>query len=61
MATKKQAAEDTTPETVEAFVLVDCSFGKCRDVVVLSAAEAQCGAEAGELDLNPAAIAAAKE
>ncbi len=54
MATKKQ------PETVEAFVLVDCIFGKCGEVVTLSQADANLGKECGMLDLNPAAIKNAK-
>jgi len=54
MATKK------TPETVEAFVLVDCAFGKVGEVVALSQADAELGAKHGLLDLAPAAVAAAK-
>ncbi len=54
MATKK------TPETVEAFVLRDCVFGKAGEVVTLSVADAELGAAHGMLDLAPAAIKAAK-
>lgn len=54
MATKK------TPETVAAFVLVDCTFGKVGEVVALSPADAELGAKHGLLDLAPAAIANAK-
>lgn len=56
MATKKQDA----PESVEAFVLRDCAFGKCSTVVTLPAATAKQAADLGMVDLNPAAIAAAK-
>lgn len=54
MATKKQASE------VEAFVLVDCQYGKCGEVVVLPSADAETGATDGVLDLAPTAIAYAK-
>lgn len=54
MATKKESS------AVEAFVLLDCAFGKAGDVVELSSAEAEVGALHGMLDLNPAAIKAAK-
>lgn len=57
MATKKQE----TPAVVEAFVLLDCAFGKAGDVVELSATEADVGAAHGMLDLNPAAIKAARK
>ena len=53
MATKK-------PEIVEAFVLCDCGFGKCGEVVTLTAAEAETGQSHGVLDLHPEAIKAAK-
>lgn len=56
MATKKQE----TPAVVEAFVLLDCAFGKAGEVVELSPADADVGALHGMLDLNPAAIKAAK-
>lgn len=55
MATKKQTGE------VEAFVLVDCLYGKCGEVVTLPADHAASGAADGSLDLNPAAIKNAKE
>ncbi len=55
MATKRE-----TPITVEAFVLMDCGFGKAREVVALSPADAETGAKHGMLDLHPAAIKAAK-
>ena len=54
MATKKQASE------VEAFVLVDCQYGKCGEVVALPQPEAETGVVEGVLDLAPAAIAYAK-
>lgn len=54
MATKK-------PESVEAFVLCDCQYGKCGEVVTLPAEDAALGKNAGMLDLNQAAIAQAKE
>jgi len=53
MATKK-------PETVEAFVLCDCGFGKSGEVVTLPAADAAVGALHGVLDLHPDAISAHK-
>jgi hypothetical protein len=56
MATKKQDA----PAVVEAFVLRDCGFGNAGAVVELPAADAEVGAAHGMLDLNPAAIKAAK-
>ena len=55
MATKKQATGE-----VEAFVLLDCVFGKAGEVVTLPTAEAELGAAHGMLDLAPAAVAAAK-
>lgn len=55
MATKK------TPETVEAFVLMDCTFGDSGDVVTLPFADAEVGAKYGILDLHPDAIKAHKE
>lgn len=58
MATKKQAAE---PDSVEAFCLLDCIYGKSREVVILPRAEAENGARCGMLDLNPEAIKAAKK
>jgi hypothetical protein len=51
MATKKT-------DTVDAFVLVDCVFGKAGEVVTLSANDAAVGKEAGMLDLHPDAIKA---
>lgn len=56
MATKKQEQ----PETVEAFVLCDCGFGKAGEVVTLPAADAETGALHGVLDLHPDAIKAHK-
>jgi hypothetical protein len=54
------AKKDSKPETVEAFVLRDCGFGKAGDVVILPAADAATGADHGMLDLHPAAVAAGK-
>lgn len=54
MATKKQASE------VEAFVLVDCQYGKCGEVVVLPSTDAETGVAEGVLDLAQAAIEYAK-
>ena len=56
MATKKQTSGE-----VEAFVLVDCVFGKAGEVVTLPAADAEVGKAHGMLDLAPAAIKNAKE
>ncbi len=52
MATKKE------PETVQAFVLCDCAFGKAGEVVTLSQADAKTGEAHGCLDLHPDAIKA---
>ena len=57
MATKKQE----TPASVDALVLVDCIFGSLGQVVELSQEDAKAGESHGMLDLNPAAIKAAKE
>lgn len=48
------------PETVEAFVLCDCGFGKSGEVIMLPAADAETGALYGVLDLHPDAIEAHK-
>lgn len=53
MATKK-------PETIEAFVLLDCQYGKCGTVVELPIADAEIGVANGMLDVAPAAVAHAK-
>jgi len=55
MATKKQATGE-----VEAFILVDCAFGKAGEVVTLAQSEAGVGAAHGVLDLAPAAVENAK-
>jgi hypothetical protein len=55
MATKKPT------DQVEAFVLVDCIFGKAGEVVTLSQEDAAIGKDAGMLDLHPSAIKAHKE
>ena len=49
-----------TPDTAEAFVLLDCLFGRAGEVVILPKADADIGAASGMLDLHPDAIAAAK-
>jgi len=46
------------PQTVQAFVLCDCGFGKAGEVVTLSPADADAGAASGLLDLHPDAIKA---
>lgn len=56
MATKKQTSSE-----VEAFVLVDCVFGKAGDVVTLSPTDAERGERAGMLDLHPDAIKSHKK
>ena len=48
------------PENVQAFVLRDCVFGMAGAVVTLTPNDAETGAKAGLLDLNPAAIKAHK-
>ena len=53
--------KESKPETVEAFVLRDCGFGSAGDVVTLSIADAEVGAQNGMLDLHPDAIKAAKK
>jgi len=47
-------------QTVEAFVLRDCGFGKAGDVVTLSSADADAGKSQGSIDTHPSAIKAAK-
>ena len=54
------ATKAVKPETVEAFVLRDCGFGKVGEVVTLSAADAEIGQAHGMLDLHPDAIKAHK-
>ena len=54
MATKKLTG------SVDALVLCDCGFGNAGEVVTLSAADAEVGVAHGMLDINPAAIKAAK-
>ena len=49
------------PETVEAFVLCDCGFGKAGEVVTLPIADAETGAAHGVPDLHPDAIKAHKD
>lgn len=53
-------AKKEEKQTVEAFVLRDCQFGKAAEVVELLQAEAELGAKHGMLDLHPEAIKAAK-
>lgn len=53
-------AKKETTDTVEAFVLRDCGFGKAGEVVTLCKADAKTGAEHGMLDLHPDAIKNAK-
>lgn len=55
MAKKQENAE------VCAFVLRDCGFGKVGQVVTLPEEAAKTGEAHGMLDLNAAAIAAAKK
>lgn len=47
-------------ESVDAFVLCDCCFGKAGEVVNLSADDAKYGVDNGVLDTNQAAIDNAK-
>ena len=54
------ATKATKPETVEAFVLRDCGFGKAGEVVTLPKADAETGAAHGMLDLHLDAIKANK-
>lgn len=56
MATKKQDA----PESVQAVLLRDCQFGKCGEVVTLSASDAEQAQAQGMADLHPDAVKAAK-
>lgn len=53
-------AKKETSDTVEAFVLRDCGFGKAGEVVTLPKADAKAGADHGMLDLHPDAIKHAK-
>jgi len=50
----------TKDQTVEAFLLRDCGFGKAGDVVTLSIADAEAGKAQGMIDTHPNAIKAAK-
>lgn len=45
---------------VKARVLLDSHYGKCNEVVMLDAAAAKAGEEAGALDTNRAAVAYAE-
>ncbi len=54
------AKKESAPETMEAFVLLDCVFGKVGEVVTLPLADIEAGAEHGMLDPHPAAVAAGK-
>ena len=60
MATKHHNPVVKQPDTVAAFVLRDCVFGMAGEVATLTPADADAGAKAGLLDLNPAAIKAHK-
>jgi len=66
MAKKDTATTDTATtdaeqtNSVEAFILRNCPFGKAGEVVKLETADAESGAAHGMLDLNVAAIQAAK-
>ena len=55
------AAPDAVTKQVEAFCLRDCNYGEAGEVVLLDASDAKLGEDHGMLDLNPAAIAAAKK
>ena len=54
------AKKDIQAESVEAFVLMDCGFGKAGEVVTLPTADAETGRAQGMLDLHPDAIEHAK-
>ncbi len=54
----EMAKED---KKVEAVCLMDCIFGKATEIVSLSADDAKVGADNGIVDLNQAAIKAAKD
>jgi amylosucrase len=58
-AAAKAAAEEAAK--VETFVLRDCPFGEAGTVVRLDKSDAKNGEQHGMLDLNPAAIKAAKQ
>jgi hypothetical protein len=59
-AAAAKAAEEADKLKVEAFVLRDCPFGEAGTVVRLDKSEAKNGEQHGMLDLNKAAITAAK-
>jgi hypothetical protein len=63
-ATTDTAAADATPAeapgTIEAFVLCDCSFGKCGEVVLLNDDQIANGLATGVIDTTPAAVENAK-
>jgi hypothetical protein len=48
------------PGTIEAFVLCDCCFGKCGEVVLLNETQIENGLTTGVIDINPAAVENAK-
>lgn len=54
-------AKKEANDTVEAFVLRDCQFGKAGEVVNLSKEDAKIGADVGALDLHPDSIKHAKK
>ncbi len=55
------ASKKDQPSTDEASLLRDCVFGKCGEVVELSAADAEQAQAQGMADLHPEAIKAAKQ
>ena len=57
----KEKTQQAEIQQVEAFVLRDCGFARAGEVVFLSASDAEAGKNQGMIDLNPAAIKAAKE
>lgn len=49
----------TETKPIEALILVDCSWGKCGQVITVTQADIE--ASPGELDAEPAAVANAKQ
>lgn len=56
MAREKKQQQTQDAETVKAFVLRDCIFGKAREIVELSVDDARVGVDSGMLDTNSGAL-----
>jgi len=56
----EQAELGELGETTRVRVLADCQFGRCNDVVALTADEVRAGLAIGIVDADPAAVAYAE-